>query len=58
MNVAEYLSTRQAAQALGVSRSTLMGWIYGSKIAARRLDRAWLIPQAEVDRVIASRVVA
>lgn len=46
----DYLSTRQAAQALGVPYQTLMSWIYGSKIHAERKGWCWYVHRDEVSR--------
>ena len=47
----DYLSTSETAKRLGVTRSTLMGWIYRGKIRFSRRGRWYFLHVVEVDRV-------
>ena len=56
------LSVNQAAEALGVSRRSVLRWVAEGTIAATRLGTgqtgAWMITQTEVDRVKAEMQAA
>jgi excisionase family DNA binding protein len=39
----DYLTTRQAAEVLGVATVTVQKWIAQGKLLAARLDNRWLI---------------
>lgn len=52
----EYLSVGEAATKLGVARSTLMHWIWSSKIPSMRRGRWWFILKSDVDARIEERV--
>lgn len=56
------LSVNQAAEALGVSRRSVLRWVAEGTITATRLGTgetgAWMITQTEVDRVKAEMQAA
>lgn len=54
----EYLTTKQAAERMKVPKSTLMGWIYDSKIRATRKGRYWYLHVSDVDARAAARAAA
>jgi excisionase family DNA binding protein len=43
-----YLSTREFAKLLGVSRTTVVKWIKGGRVRAYLLNGRWRIPYSEV----------
>jgi excisionase family DNA binding protein len=47
-----YLSTREFAKLLGVSRVTVIKWIKSGRIAAYSVHGRWRIPYSEVERVL------
>jgi excisionase family DNA binding protein len=47
-----YLSTREFAKLLGVSRATVVKWIRSGRIAAYSVHGRWRIPYSEVERVL------
>jgi len=47
-----YLSTREFAKLLGVSRATVVKWIKSGRIAAFGVHGRWRIPYSEVERVL------
>lgn len=46
----DYLSAREAARHLKISYSTLMSWIYDSKIRASRRGRWWFLLTTDVEK--------
>jgi excisionase family DNA binding protein len=47
-----YLSTREFAELLGVSRVTVVKWIKSGRIAAYSVHGRWRVPYGEVERVL------
>jgi excisionase family DNA binding protein len=47
-----YLSTREFAELLGVSRAAVVEWIKGGGITAYSIHGRWRIPYSEVERVL------
>jgi putative resolvase len=47
-----YLSTREFARVLGVSRVTVIKWIKSGRIAAYSVHGKWRIPYSEVERIL------
>jgi excisionase family DNA binding protein len=47
-----YLSTREFAKLLGVSRTTVVKWIKSGRIAAYSVHGRWRIPYSEVERLL------
>jgi excisionase family DNA binding protein len=47
-----YLSTREFAKLLGVSRVTVIKWIKGGRIAAYSVHGKWRTPYSEAERVL------
>jgi excisionase family DNA binding protein len=47
-----YLTTREFARVLGVSRVTVIKWIKSGRIAAYSVHGRWRIPYSEVERVL------
>jgi excisionase family DNA binding protein len=47
-----YLSTREFAKLLGVSRVTVIKWIKGGRVAAYSVHGRWRIPYSEVEGVL------
>jgi excisionase family DNA binding protein len=47
-----YLSTREFAKLLGVSRATVIKWIKSGRIVAFGVHGRWRIPYSEVERVL------
>ncbi len=47
-----YLSTRDFARILGVSRVTVIKWIKTGRIAAYNVHGKWRIPYSEVERLV------
>jgi excisionase family DNA binding protein len=47
-----YLSTREFAKLLGVSRATVIKWIKSGRIAAYSVHGRWRIPYSEVEGVL------
>jgi putative resolvase len=47
-----YLSTREFAKLLGVSRVTVIKWIKSGRIVAYSVHGKWRIPYSEVERVL------
>jgi excisionase family DNA binding protein len=47
-----YLSTREFARVLGVSRVTVIKWIKGGGIVAYSVHGRWRIPYSEVEGVL------
>ncbi|OAI54028.1 hypothetical protein AYO44_03865 [Planctomycetaceae bacterium SCGC AG-212-F19] len=50
----EYLSTQQAAEALGVNDSRIRQLVRAGLLKAEKVGRDWLIPPAEVQRLKAN----
>jgi excisionase family DNA binding protein len=48
----QYLSTREFAKLLGVSRVTVVKWIKSGRIVAYNVHGKWRIPYSEVERVL------
>jgi excisionase family DNA binding protein len=48
----QYLTTREFARVLGVSRVTVVKWIKKGRIAAYSVHGRWRIPYSEVERVL------
>lgn len=49
-DVDDYLSTREAAASLGVTKNRLMGWIYNRKLVVMRRGRWYFVHIDEVER--------
>ncbi len=47
-----YLSTREFARVLGVSRVTVIKWIKAGRIVAYNVHGRWRIPYSEVERLL------
>jgi excisionase family DNA binding protein len=47
-----YLTTREFAEIIGVSRSTVINWIKSGRIVAYSVNGRWRIPYSEVERVL------
>ena len=47
-----YLSTREFAELLGVSRAAVVEWIKSGRVAACSIHGRWRIPYSEVERVL------
>jgi excisionase family DNA binding protein len=47
-----YLTTREFARVLGVSRVTVVKWIKSGRVAAYSVHGRWRIPYSEVERVL------
>jgi putative resolvase len=47
-----YLSTREFARVLGVSRVTVIKWIKGGRVVAYSVHGRWRIPYSEVERLL------
>jgi len=47
-----YLTTREFARIIGVSRSTVISWIKSGRIVAYSVHGKWRIPYSEVERVL------
>jgi excisionase family DNA binding protein len=47
-----YLTTREFAEIVGVSRSTVISWIKSGRIVAYSVNGRWRIPYSEVERVL------
>jgi len=47
-----YLTTREFAEIIGVSRSTVISWIKSGRIVAYSVNGRWRIPHSEVKRVL------
>jgi excisionase family DNA binding protein len=47
-----YLSTREFAKLLGVSRVTVIKWIKKERIIAYSVHGRWRIPYSEVERLL------
>jgi excisionase family DNA binding protein len=47
-----YLSVREFAEHLGVSRSTVISWIKSNKIIAYNVHGRWRIPYSEVEKIL------
>jgi excisionase family DNA binding protein len=47
-----YLSTREFAELLGVSRAAVVEWIKSGRVAAYSIHGRWRIPYSEVERVL------
>jgi len=47
-----YLSTREFAKIMGVSRVTVVKWIKSGKIVAYSVHGRWRIPCSEVERLL------
>jgi excisionase family DNA binding protein len=47
-----YLSVREFAELLGVSRSTVISWIKSSRIIAYNVHGRWRIPYSEVEKIL------
>jgi excisionase family DNA binding protein len=43
-----YLTTREFAEIIGVSRSTVISWIKSGRIVAYSVNGRWRIPHTEV----------
>jgi len=49
-----YLSTREFAKIMGVSRVTVIKWIKSGKIVAYNVHGRWRIPYSEVKKLLTS----
>jgi excisionase family DNA binding protein len=47
-----YLSVREFAEFLGVSRSTVISWIKSNKIIAYNVHGRWKIPYGEIEKIL------
>ncbi len=47
-----YLSTREFARILSVSRVTVIKWIKSGRIGAYNVNGMWRIPAGEVERLL------
>jgi len=47
-----YLTTREFAEIIGVSRSTVISWIKSGRITAYSVNGRWRIPHTEVERLL------
>jgi excisionase family DNA binding protein len=47
-----YLTTREFAEIIGVSRSTVISWIKSGRIVAYSVNGRWRIPYSEVERLL------
>jgi excisionase family DNA binding protein len=47
-----YLTTREFAEIVGVSRSTVISWIKSGRIVAYSVNGRWRIPYSEVERLL------
>ena len=47
-----YLTTREFAEIIGVSRSTVISWIKSGRIVACSVNGRWRIPYSEVERLL------
>jgi len=47
-----YLSVREFAEHLGVSRSTVISWIKSKRIVAYNVHGRWRIPYSEVEKIL------
>jgi excisionase family DNA binding protein len=47
-----YLSVREFAELLGVSRSTVISWIKNNRIIAYSVHGRWKIPYSEVEKIL------
>jgi excisionase family DNA binding protein len=47
-----YLSVREFAEHLGVSRSTVISWIKSNRIIAYNVHGRWKIPYSEVEKIL------
>jgi len=47
-----YLSVREFAELLGVSRSTVISWIKSNRIIAYSIHGRWRIPYSEVEKIL------
>lgn len=54
----DYLSTKEAADRLGVPRGTVLNWIYRRKLRGLRRGWCWYVSSSEVDALRASMVTA
>ncbi|MBA3845074.1 MAG: helix-turn-helix domain-containing protein [Planctomycetes bacterium] len=48
----KWISTEEAADALHLSAQTIATWIRSRHIKAAKVGRRWLIPQAEIERLV------
>jgi excisionase family DNA binding protein len=48
----QYLTTREFARIIGVSRSAVISWIKSGRIVAYSVHGKWRIPYSEVERVL------
>lgn len=54
----DYLTVREAAEALGVTYPTIMGWVYRRKIDAVKRAHRWFVHASEVERIRSNRLLA
>jgi excisionase family DNA binding protein len=47
-----YLSLRQTAEYLGLSRKTVYGWAENNRMPAYKLGRVWRFDRAELDQFV------
>jgi len=47
-----YLSTREFAKIMGVSRVTVIKWIKSGKIVAYNVHGRWRIPYSEIEKLL------
>jgi excisionase family DNA binding protein len=47
-----YLSVREFAEHLGVSRSTVISWVKSNKIIAYNVHGRWKIPYSEIEKIL------
>ncbi len=52
MSSEQYLTTREFARIIGVSRSAVISWIKSGRIVAYSVHGKWRIPYSEVERVL------
>jgi excisionase family DNA binding protein len=48
----QYLTTREFARIIGVSRSAVISWIKSGRVVAYSVNGRWRIPYSEVERVL------
>lgn len=53
-DMTDYLSTREAADRLGVRRGQVLNWIYRRRLVGTRRGWCWYVLLAEVDALKAS----
>ena len=47
----DWLTVGEAAEALGVSASSVRHWCSGGRIEARKIGRSWKVPASEAKRI-------